>query len=187
MKEATKTKLLQAAISEIEVHGITDLSVRRIAEQCGMSPGAPYRHFADKNELILEVLKYVTGQWAIAQHAVLMQSDITLREQLVELCVAYIRFLCDNPEFQTILMMNDRALSPAQREEKSKFTQPTRQLIEQYCRSVNMNAEQERRKLFAVRTVLYGAAFIINTGTEACREQALQLTRQLIEREFDLP
>ncbi|MBR5501642.1 MAG: TetR/AcrR family transcriptional regulator [Oscillospiraceae bacterium] len=187
MREATKTRLLQAAITEIENHGVTELSVRRVAEQCGMSPAAPYRHFDDKNDLILEVLKYTTEQWTNAQHEALQRSGSTLREQIVELCMAYIEFWYKNPELQTILMMNDRALQPAQREQKAMLSELSRELVHQYCRSVGMSEEDERRKVFVVRSLLFGAAFIINSGSEACMEQALHTTRQMIEREFDLP
>ena len=50
-----------------------------------------------------------------------------------------------------------------------------------------MDEAAQQRKLFTVRAILYGAAFLINAGSEAEEQRALETTRALIEREFDLP
>lgn len=184
--KATKEKFLLAAIEEIRDHGISDFSIRRAALRCGTTSGAPYRHFKDRNDLILQVLQYITGQWLEIQQNLLRDFQGTYREMLVEISLQYIRFLCTNPEYQTILMLNDCSMTPEQKMEKARISTITTELITQYCQSVHMNDKDRIRKTYAVRSFIYGAALMINSGYMPFNEETLEMARQCIEREFDL-
>ncbi|MBQ9131598.1 MAG: helix-turn-helix transcriptional regulator, partial [Clostridia bacterium] len=52
---AVRERLIIAGIRELEAHGLNDFSLRRVAVACEVSCAAPYRHFKDKEELILEI------------------------------------------------------------------------------------------------------------------------------------
>lgn len=47
--------LLAAAVEIIEKQGVERLSVREVAKQVGVSPGAPFQHFASKEALLTAV------------------------------------------------------------------------------------------------------------------------------------
>jgi AcrR family transcriptional regulator len=47
--------LLEATIALIEDKGVESLSVREVAKRAGVSPGAPFRHFASKTALLTAV------------------------------------------------------------------------------------------------------------------------------------
>ena len=47
--------LVEAALRAIERHGLAELSLRALARSLGVSPRAPYRHFATKEELLAAV------------------------------------------------------------------------------------------------------------------------------------
>ncbi|PIQ23338.1 hypothetical protein COW36_08320 [bacterium (Candidatus Blackallbacteria) CG17_big_fil_post_rev_8_21_14_2_50_48_46] len=47
--------LLTATLEQIVKHGVQGISLRGIAQQVGVSAAAPYRHFADKQEMIAAV------------------------------------------------------------------------------------------------------------------------------------
>ena len=51
--------LILAGIDEINAHSVTDFSIRRVAEACGVSCAAPYKHFKDKREFIASIIEYV--------------------------------------------------------------------------------------------------------------------------------
>ena len=57
--------LIIAGIDELEEHGLHDFSLRRVANRCGVSCAAPYRHFQNKDALILAIISYVNKQWAM--------------------------------------------------------------------------------------------------------------------------
>ena len=54
--EATKEKFIVAAIRELNESGISGFSVRHIAEICGVSYGAPYKHYKGKHDLLRAVI-----------------------------------------------------------------------------------------------------------------------------------
>jgi AcrR family transcriptional regulator len=52
---ALKEALLAEALRELETEGLEGVSLRKLAESAGVSKTAPYRHFADKRGLLVEV------------------------------------------------------------------------------------------------------------------------------------
>jgi AcrR family transcriptional regulator len=56
-REATKAKLLEAALTEFATHGIAGARVDRIAAKAGCNKAMIYAYFGSKEELFEEVLK----------------------------------------------------------------------------------------------------------------------------------
>ena len=46
-----REELITASLKLIEAEGIGAVSLRRVAREAGVSPGAPYHHFADRTQL----------------------------------------------------------------------------------------------------------------------------------------
>ncbi len=182
----SREKFIIAAIEEMQMHGISDFSIRRIAGKCGVSSGAPYKHFKNKNELVLESMRYITRKWGEVQFAVLKKCGTNSRVRLVEISIAYVKFLCANPAFQSVLMLSDKSLLPEQISEKAKISELTERIISEYCSEVGMSDIDRKRKTYAVRSFIFGAAFMINSGIFKDDEENLSLVRYCIEREFDL-
>jgi len=53
-----RTALLEAAAQEFGAHGFDDASLNRILERAGVSKGAAYYYFDDKEDLFLTVIRY---------------------------------------------------------------------------------------------------------------------------------
>ena len=185
-KEESRNKFLVAAIEEMQTSGISGLSIRRVAERCGVSSGAPYKHFKNKSELLLESIRFIGRQWGEIQFRVIADCCDNPREKLVEISCAYVRFLCENPAYQSVLMLSDNTLSPEQLAEKAKISALTERIIDEYCRSVEMSDSDKIRKTYAVRSFIFGAAFMINSGFFPNSEDSIGLARECIEREFDI-
>ena len=184
--EATKEKFLIASVAELEEHGVTDFSIRRVAQRCDVSCGAPYKHFKNKNELILEVIRYINRQWQEYQTNLIADCHST-REELIETSMGYIGFLCDHPSFLAILLLNDKTMDPEQIAEKNSITNRTAALISQYCQEVCMDQNDAIRKIYAVRSFIFGAALMINGEVLPKDETTMNNIRYCITREFDLP
>lgn len=184
--EATKEKFLIASVEELEEHGVTDFSIRRVAQRCDVSCGAPYKHFKNKNELVLEVIRYINRQWYDYQRRLIAPCD-NLRDELVETCMGYIVFLCDHPSFLSILLLNDKTMDSAQIAEKNSIGNLTASLIQNYCAEVSMSQSDAIRKIYAVRSFIFGAALMINGEVLPKTEETMNNIRYCITREFDLP
>ena len=183
----TRVELILAGIREIRVHGIQNFSVRRIAADCGVSCSAPYKHFKNKHDYILAILHYINEQWHQVERQILADPPDSLREQLVRISIAYIRFLQENPHYRAIIMQRDENLNLAQIREKSSLSACAHRLVLRYCRSMEMSERDRQRKTFVVRSAIYGAALMMDNGELDCTEETYDMIRGVIEREFDLP
>jgi len=122
--EANREKFITAAVRELEEHGVSDFSIRRVARRCELSCAAPYKHFESREALMLEVIRHINKKWlGILESTVTGYRERPLREQIVAVCMAYLTFLCTYPEYQTIIFMNDRVFPSEMLAEKGKLSQ----------------------------------------------------------------
>jgi AcrR family transcriptional regulator len=91
-----RAALLDAAIEVIGERGLHGLSLRECARRADVSHAAPYRHFADKNALLLAIARLGFERLAAAGVAAMAGVDDP-RDRLDAYGVAYVRFAVDNP------------------------------------------------------------------------------------------
>lgn len=185
--EANREKFILAAVSELEEHGAADFSIRRVARRCGVSCAAPYKHFAGREELMLEVVRHINKKWdRVRDDTMAAHGKESQKEMILSVCMAYITFLCTYPEYQMILFMNDRVFPVEIATEKEKLSSAIEKLIAEYCRSVSMSDEVRKRKQFVIQSILCGSAEMINSGAVPFDSDTITLIRSSIEREFEL-
>ena len=184
---ANREKFLKAAVEELQDHGVSDFSLRKVAKRCDVSCAAPYKHFESKNDLLLEVVKFINKRWiTIFDQTVEAHSDKPLKNQIVAVCMAYLTFLCTYPEYQTILFMNDKGFPPEVLVEKGRLSKESERLIKEYCESVNMPEDVLFRKRLVLRSLLNGSAILINSGELPFNSNTMGIIRANIEREFEI-
>ncbi|MBQ9121195.1 MAG: TetR/AcrR family transcriptional regulator [Clostridia bacterium] len=185
-KMNTKDTLIEAGIREIHTYGMQNFSIRRIAAACGVSCATPYKHFKDRDDFILAMFRYVNRQWYAVQSK-LVAAPLSPKEQILETCITYIHFLVDNASYHSLVLTKNENLNEIQIKERSEISEISRRLIDTYCREVNMPEEDRLRKTFLVRSLLYGAAIMIDNGQLENSEATYDMIRATIAREFDLP
>ncbi|MBR2370763.1 MAG: TetR/AcrR family transcriptional regulator [Clostridia bacterium] len=185
-KNKTRDLLILAGLKDIETYGIESFSVRRIAASCGVSCATPYKHFQNRDDFVLAILKYINSQWYEIQKRILLQFPADDMMRLIEISIAYVRFLVDNPNFRTIIFQSKESFTQEQIEERANLSECTKMLLNSYCRSMNMPDEARVRKTYTVRALIYGAALMIGNGQLEDSEQTYAMVRQTIEREFTL-
>ncbi len=93
-----RAELLDTAIEQLRKSGVEDLSLRALARTLGVSQTAPYRHFADKNDLLAAM---ATDGYRNLLQALRQASKITNdcpREQLIAFAHAYVDYAAKNPQ-----------------------------------------------------------------------------------------
>ncbi len=185
-KTGGRERLIVAGIRRIGARGISDFSLRAVAADCGLSCAAPYRHFKNKNELLLAILSYIHDAWHRVQTEIIMEREEDLRGVLTKISMAYIRFLVENPSFRAIIMVPDIALNAEHREMILRLSERTVELIREYARREGLTEEAVYRKTSAIRALIYGYALMLSSGEVAPDEAGYAMIESVVSREFDL-
>src|ERR1700726_2167298 len=86
---------LRAAMELLEEDGAAGLSVRAVARRAGVSPGAPYRHYADRDALVSAVA--AEGYRELAGYLSAAHPSPSTPDDLAAVAVAYVQFALDRP------------------------------------------------------------------------------------------
>lgn len=87
----------------INTSGEDSLSMRKLAERCGVSMAAPYAHFKNKEEMINAIKKHVEETFTQYLEAAIGSCENDIEKKIITLGNAYITFFIDNPEYFTFL------------------------------------------------------------------------------------
>lgn len=179
--QSVKERLLVAGLREIEEHGFNDFSLRRVASLCNLSCAAPYRHFKDKEELLIEIFKYINSRWQmLAKEINRAYSDNTVRK-LVELSVAYLRFLIVTPSYLSMMFQKNQLISQAKLKALPQPDDFLAELIEAYATENGWQSEKTCRALYMAKSMLYGTALIVRTCEKGAENSIINGFRKQIE------
>src|SRR6202165_648886 len=92
---------LSAALELLEEGGATALSLRAVARRAGVSPAAPYRHYADREALISAVA--AVGYGELAERLAAAHLAPSTPDQLASVAVAYVQFALERPALFRIM------------------------------------------------------------------------------------
>ena len=182
--ETVKQKLIIAGISEIEEHGITDFSLRRVATSCNVSCAAPYKHFKSKEDFIAQIVLYIHNKWHMLQNQVASIFEGDIKKQLTEICVAYVKFWIANPNFRAVLMLRSDSLANEHINSMTEITESTKELIHKCCTEYSIDADEEKRKTYVIRSLIYGATIMIDAGELANDADTIDMIRECINEQF---
>jgi AcrR family transcriptional regulator len=111
----TRDEILLAAREVLLERGAADLSLREIARRAGFSPGALYKYFDSKDDVVKALADHAMG--ALLEAFAGVPVDLPPDERAVELGMAYLEFARHNPEDVAIVTMHESvAVGPHSRE-----------------------------------------------------------------------
>ena len=180
-----RERLILSGLKLVSQKGLSAFSLRSVAADCGLSCAAPYRHFKNKNDLLLAILTYINDAWHRIQ-SVIIAEERDVRRCLTRICIAYIRFLVDNPSFRSLIMAGDNGMTAEQKHQMGKLSARTMGLINSYVRNAGLSREAAYRKISVVRALLYGYAFMLANRELPVGEESYSMIERVISREFDL-
>ena len=124
-----RAELLETAIAQLRDSGLEDLSLRALARALGVSQTAPYRHFADKNDLLAAMATQGYRSLLQALREASAVSGDGPREQLIAFAHAYVDYAANNP--QLFKLMFGPAVQPTVKyPELRKASRDTLQLVQ---------------------------------------------------------
>jgi AcrR family transcriptional regulator len=96
-----RAALVRAALELLEESGESALSLRAVARCAGVSPAAPYRHYADREALVSAVA--AVGYRELAERLAAAHPSPSTPEQLVGVAIAYVQFALERPALFRIM------------------------------------------------------------------------------------
>lgn len=102
-----KQQLIDNGIILLNKEGIEGFSLRKVANLCGVSHNAPYKHFKDKESLIYEIIMEVWQKFYTALKSSTEKPGLDAKTQLLEMGKAYVKFMVENPEYLKLIFLSD--------------------------------------------------------------------------------
>ncbi len=96
-----RAALVRAAIELLDESGETELSLRAVARQAGVSAAAPYRHYADREALLSAIA--AVGYRDLAERLAAAHPSPSTPEQLAAVAIAYVQFALERPALFRIM------------------------------------------------------------------------------------
>jgi AcrR family transcriptional regulator len=87
--------MVGAAMELLEEGGGAALSLRAVARRAGVSPAAPYRHYADREALMSAVA--AVGYRELAETLSAAHPSPSTAQQLARVAIAYVQFALERP------------------------------------------------------------------------------------------
>jgi len=104
-----RQKIIDESLAWIAQENIVSLSLRGIAKRIGVSHNAPYRHFPDKESLLVAIAEIGFTQLELALEKAAKSSPNDHQQKLESIGVAYIQYAVSNQPYYRV-MFSDRQL-----------------------------------------------------------------------------
>ena len=185
-RKTIKERLILAGIDEIGNCGVTNFSLRQVAVACNVSCATPYTYFKNKEGFVVEIIQYIKHQWSLLKTEISKLYRNDEKQLLVELCIFYIKFLVGNPNYRSIIMLDDCGVD----DESSTDVESARNFIEleleHYIKINNVSAREARRKSFTIRAIVFEATLLLERGDLENTPESFDFIRYCIAKELSL-
>ncbi|MEM8608566.1 MAG: TetR/AcrR family transcriptional regulator [Myxococcota bacterium] len=152
--------LLEAAEEQLEEEGPAGLSLRKLGRALGVSPGAPYRHFEDKDALLTELA--TTGFKRLRSMMIDEMADATgAADRLRLLGVGYLKFASSHPGlFRLVFGWMPAADSPERTESGDAAFATFLEVLDQCAKEGLLRHDVMNAQLLSW-SAIHGAAFLM--------------------------
>lgn len=175
--DGIRERLIISGIKEIENHGLNDFSLRRVASACDVSCAAPYRHYKNKDELILEIIRYINSRFALIANQAMAAYKDDAAKQITELAVMSVRFLVGNGNYTSVILPIGCGMTEEQKSERKKFFD----ILEELVKRQKGNADSEKM-LYIVKTYIYGTVLeLCEADEETCEKRIATMREELMK------
>ena len=177
----TRTRLILYGLRYMAENGTDNISLRKIAAECGVSCAAPYKHFEDKEAFIAAIIQYVADKWSEIANGIILEYPDDMRKQLVEISMTYIDFLIKYPYFRSVIM-SDLVGKNDEIEAQKKISPVSNGVIKNYVEKYNIDEKTRIERTFLIRSMIYGAALMIDNGQFEYNDALKEMIRDLLDK-----
>jgi AcrR family transcriptional regulator len=157
--DSTTELIRAAAVRVMAAHGYHATSVRDIAAEAGLSPGAMYHHFSDKQALLADILNRGMDRLLQATEEALYEADPDPVQRLTAIISAHMLIHMQHQADSFLGNSELRSLSPAARDLVVSKRDAQQRMFDRVI------ADGVRRGVFTTRHPREAARWIVNACT----------------------
>ena len=125
-----RAALIEAALMTLENGGMRALSLRSLARSVGVSPMAPYHHFADRTDLMVAIAVEGFKRLQASKERALFQAGTDPAKGLIAGTVNYVEFMIANPNLHRLMHDIQSAEGAMRHELTEAAAAPTASLLQ---------------------------------------------------------
>lgn len=183
-----RAALIDGAVGLIAARGARNFSLAELSRSLGVSAAAPYRHFADRDELLAAVALRALGAFVEALQAASSETDPP-EERLGAMAAEYVRFAAGQPALFGVVFgvgLDKKQRHPELRRAYESVETMLEACVVELCAE---DADAAEALGDAIEATAHGYAALLTDGPETpartdierAAERAAQATRALIE------
>lgn len=184
--EGIRERLILAGIHEIELHGAGNFSLRRVASACDVSCAAPYRHFKNRDELVLAIISYIHSRFSKMAEQIRVAYCSDTRRVLIETCIGLVRFFAANPNFLSVALPIGAGVTETERDARKEIESEIFELLSEYCVQNHVLEAEKKRLSFFIETLIYGTVILVDGQDAGKCDEAAELLRSELEKVLSL-
>lgn len=185
-RKTIKERLILAGIDEIGNCGVANFSLRQVAVACNVSCATPYNYFKNKEGFVLEIIQYIKYQWSLLKGEINKLYKNDEKKLLIELCVFYIKFLVGNPNYRSIIMLDNIEVDDESYSDIESARNFIELELEHYMKINNVSVRESRRKSFVIRAIVFEATLLLERGDLENTPENFDFIRYCIAKELSL-
>ena len=155
-----RAAIIEATLALVEEQGVNAVSVREIAKRLGVSPGAPFRHFANKKTLLTAVATEAMESFSAAIHEELRaSSNATPAEALRAIGHGYLKWALEN-RAQFAIISNREEIDFLEAPQLHTLSEGVMQLMNPHITALFAGSTENElvAKKLVCRALVYGLA-----------------------------
>lgn len=185
-RKTIKERLILAGIDEIGNCGVANFSLRQVAVACNVSCATPYNYFKNKEGFVVEIIQYIKYQWSLLKGEINKLYKNDEKKLLIELCVFYIKFLVGNPNYRSIIMLDNIEVDDESYSDIESARNFIELELEHYMKINNVSTREARRKSFVIRAIVFEATLLLERGDLENTPENFDFIRYCIAKELAL-
>ena len=170
-----RQKLILVGLKELEEHGIKDFSLRRVAFSAEVSCAAPYRHFKNKDELIVAILEYIKEDWYILCKQMEQVFNENYKELIKEICLSCVKFWIANGNFLSVLFLIQSSTNEQIKKVLRDFDKPILCAIDCYGQKFHVDENSLNLLKHSLPSLTYGSIMLITKNSSKTEELIISL------------
>ncbi len=182
-----KKEMILKGIQLLNEEKYEDFSLRKIAARCGVSHSAPYKHFKNKEELILAIILEVSDSFKKALEEAVQKYPGEAENQIIELGKCYVRFMVENPDYMRFIFINPSHKSinivPVPDSETDPY-QIFKKSALGYLEWLEVNPQDQAVDILTMWSLVHGYSMLLVNGNIAIPENYLEVIDKMLREKL---